>query len=588
MPIELSVVIPTYNRCTHLQHCLQSLENQTLPSRDFEVIVIVDGSTDGTLDYLANYTPGYRLKYFFQKNTGLCSARNVGNRQAQGDIILCIDDDTLATPVLLEKHLQAHREQPNTLVAGSLLLHDSVPQSPYTDYERQRRSQFRKRFSQNPKLPLLSHDISGGNLSVSKTLLEKINGFDEDLNRLSNTDGDLAYRLEKINTPIRFNSDALVYLTDIKDFQQSCCEALICGKSYVFLQRKHPETLWKHSPAIQDSTSFLRNIARNRLYFRQKEIWRLNGFIKCVSALIRLSEYLPFKTLRNACYRWVLDFYFWQGVHEQAGKDFAGFVPKKITFLCYHNVSDERIKPFRLYILPEKTFQKQMQWLYKQRYQSIFPDQLYRYLTEGASLPDKPILISFDDGYQALKTTATPLLAALQMKHVHFINSEKAGKTSDWVVRAPDIPLLSDSDIQQLDRQYTQLVDFQAHGQRHLDLSQLNEAETRAEVGGCVRSLQHLLNRPINYLAYAYGEFGPQTAAWVESLGLTAAFTVVQGQIRPGQDPYLLPRVEIFSNDLWIDFICKVHWGWSPIATSRTWLKRRLRKYGGLLKKCLT
>jgi peptidoglycan/xylan/chitin deacetylase (PgdA/CDA1 family) len=213
---------------------------------------------------------------------------------------------------------------------------------------------------------------------------------------------------------------------------------------------------------------------------------------------------------------------------------------------------------------------------------------LYQYLYQGQFLPDQPILISFDDGYQALKETATPFLSALGMVHTHFINSQKMGKTSDWVTRAPDIPLLSATEIQTLAEQYTEWIDFQAHGESHLDLSLLDQAKTRQEIGGCVQSLSKLLNKPVNYLAYAFGEYKPDTPEWIAPLGVNAAFTVLdQGQIEPGQNPYLLPRVEIFSNDNWLDFRLKVYRGRSPIASSRAWIKHRYHKYRKKLAKRL-
>ena len=92
---RLSVVIPTYNRVERLTKVLSALAKQTVARCEFEVIVVSDGSTDGTDEYLENVDLPYRLVYSRQPNTGPSAARNHGTRLATGEIVLFIDDDVL-------------------------------------------------------------------------------------------------------------------------------------------------------------------------------------------------------------------------------------------------------------------------------------------------------------------------------------------------------------------------------------------------------------------------------------------------------------------------------------------------------------
>lgn len=106
----LSVVIPTYNRLPILEKCLRALERQQYEApliMGYEVVVVDDGSTDGTVDWLQAHAAEFpHLKLYEQNHCGPSAARNLGVEQAQGDIIIFIDSDLVVT----ENFLQAHSD----------------------------------------------------------------------------------------------------------------------------------------------------------------------------------------------------------------------------------------------------------------------------------------------------------------------------------------------------------------------------------------------------------------------------------------------------------------------------------------------
>jgi GT2 family glycosyltransferase/tetratricopeptide (TPR) repeat protein len=104
--LRFSVIVPTYNRLPILMKCLAAMEAQTLASNDFEVIVIDDGSSDGTQEALKNYHPPFRFQYLRQTNSGTGAARRNGVAHASGEYLLLMNDDTICDRDLLEQHLR--------------------------------------------------------------------------------------------------------------------------------------------------------------------------------------------------------------------------------------------------------------------------------------------------------------------------------------------------------------------------------------------------------------------------------------------------------------------------------------------------
>lgn len=104
----ISVVIPTYNRKPILEKCLTALEQQTFPPGDplqgYEVVVVDDGSTDGTVDWLRNNPHFPHVHLTEQQHQGPAAARNLGVQRAQGDTIVFIDSDLVVTETFLQAH----------------------------------------------------------------------------------------------------------------------------------------------------------------------------------------------------------------------------------------------------------------------------------------------------------------------------------------------------------------------------------------------------------------------------------------------------------------------------------------------------
>lgn len=121
--MDISIIIPTYNRKNDLKRCLESIFAQNYPKNAFEVIVVDDGSSDETENLLKEFTKQYlNLRYFRQKNKGPAAARNLGVDKSVGEIIGFIDDDCAIDGEWIRLMVESHRLDDQAAVVGGLTL----------------------------------------------------------------------------------------------------------------------------------------------------------------------------------------------------------------------------------------------------------------------------------------------------------------------------------------------------------------------------------------------------------------------------------------------------------------------------------
>lgn len=117
---EVSVVLSSYNAKHRLHYALLSLDNQHYPSELYEVVVVDDGSTDGTNELITNLNLSYQLIYVrLPKQSGRSAARNRGVESATGEIIIFSDSDMIVEPDFISKHAAHHSDNHDSFVCGS-------------------------------------------------------------------------------------------------------------------------------------------------------------------------------------------------------------------------------------------------------------------------------------------------------------------------------------------------------------------------------------------------------------------------------------------------------------------------------------
>lgn len=178
---KASVVIPTYNGVHKIVNALKSLEHQTYS--DFETIVVIDGSTDATLEVL-NQTSYHltSMNIIVQENGGRSKVRNRGVRESESEIIIFMDDDMRFTPEVVEQHLRHHQSYANSILAGIPIEDPSRTKNDIQSYKRHLSLNWIEKFDKGlNKLDEKNLFLTTANMSMSKKLFLQLGGFDESL-----------------------------------------------------------------------------------------------------------------------------------------------------------------------------------------------------------------------------------------------------------------------------------------------------------------------------------------------------------------------------------------------------------------------
>ncbi len=204
---KVSIIIPTYNRLSRLKHVLAALESQTVPPTELEVVVVSDGATDGTNEFLSSLQTPLKLKSITQTNGGPASARNNAIANASGELLLFVDDDVVAAPQLVAEHLRIHEQcAEDMVVLGPMLTPQDFPLSPWVNWEQEKLLEQYNSMQEGDWAPS-ARQFYTGNSSVPRLHVLAAGCFDERFRRAE--DVELAYRLSERGLKFAFNPNAI-------------------------------------------------------------------------------------------------------------------------------------------------------------------------------------------------------------------------------------------------------------------------------------------------------------------------------------------------------------------------------------------
>jgi glycosyltransferase involved in cell wall biosynthesis len=234
----VSVVIPTRNRAPRVIRAVLSALDQT--HREIEVIVVDDGSSDGTAEFLAEYRPPHGFQAVrVVENRGRAAARNRGVERAEGDLVVFLDDDMELDRGFLHAHRHLHEMRKGVVGVGNVVNHPEISVAPIDRYMSTRGAQ-----KIRERLPLPWKYFSTNNSSVQREDLEAVGGFDENFVHYGFEDLELAWRLvRERGITLRFVAGASSFHIHPHSLEEVLAKKTLCGRSSLrYLFEKHPET----------------------------------------------------------------------------------------------------------------------------------------------------------------------------------------------------------------------------------------------------------------------------------------------------------------------------------------------------------
>jgi peptidoglycan/xylan/chitin deacetylase (PgdA/CDA1 family)/GT2 family glycosyltransferase len=545
--IRLTVVIATWNRQAIIASTLPAIFDQAIQAHEYEVVVVVDGSTDSTAAYLKSLAwPNLRI--IVQPHRGLAAARNAGIEAARGRLVLFLDDDFYCGTDLLANHLSCHENGSGKMVVFGPILpfnsggknRPSIAAELAASFSESMNSRWREA-SRTGCAPPLHAAVLVPNFSAPRAFLASLGGFDASFDRGAE-DHELGIRACQAGAIFRFCPDAVVKHRNQKKIRDLAREAEEDGRSVVRICRKHPLYRPDSPLARLSQGGWARRLARRlissaaagaalQISAEACDALRANPRIR--QAGLRFAAALSYSRLLRGAAREA-------GGRRAIARDFG----RRLPVLMYHHVGPARSSPGARYSISPERFENDLRWIRRWGFHTITPQQWLEWRNESAPLPSNPLLITFDDGYSDLAEHAFPLLERYRMSATAFIVTSQIYGHSDW--DAPNlrpVRLLSADDIRSWSRRG---VTFGSHSHTHPHLTRCSDNELECELRTSRDVLAQILGSAPCSVAYPYGDDDERVgraAARYYALG----FGTREGVNTLAVDPYALWRIEVNS-----------------------------------------
>jgi GT2 family glycosyltransferase len=221
---SLSVIIPTYNREKVLAKALEGYLAQSSPQLIYELLVVDDGSIDGTESLVQDFSrrSPFPIRYLRQSNKGPAAARNLGIQRAGSALVLFTDSDVIPKCDLVEHHIAWHQSNSQVTVAvlGYLTWAPDVGATPFMRWYGEQKL-FTFGLLRNKEVADFQAFYTC-NLSMKTDFLRTCGQFDEEFRSAAYEDTELGYRLGKHGLKLLYNSAAVGYHYQFYSFEDAC------------------------------------------------------------------------------------------------------------------------------------------------------------------------------------------------------------------------------------------------------------------------------------------------------------------------------------------------------------------------------
>src|SRR6476620_5762014 len=418
---SFSIVMPTFQRRDIVCDALRSLTALDYAG-EVEIIIVSDGSTDGTADALAKIASPFPVRVIEQANRGASGARNRGASEASGNIILFLDDDMISDPDLIEQHAKMYRDGADAVI-GRTPLHPNSAPGFLAD------STSRWIAAQKVPSPSSVWDIFTGQLSIRRTVFEQVGGFDEAFTTgpvFANEDADIGVRL-LARFDVRYNPEAISrqrYVVTPRQYMERTSK-LLAGDLH-FL-RKHPQ----YSREVLNARGLGSRLGRYLLVPLSRSAL-LSKFLAASSVwAAELALATPFRSNRILAryYSGSRTVAFWAALRAQF--QFPG--RERLLVLCYHAIRDRSDDPVLApYGVAPDRFAKQLDNLTSAGFTFVSPESVANFVEHGTPLPKQAVLLTFDDCYEELLEIAINILQPRGIPALAFAVTGMKSGANEW------------------------------------------------------------------------------------------------------------------------------------------------------------
>lgn len=234
-----------------------------------------------------------------------------------------------------------------------------------------------------------------------------------------------------------------------------------------------------------------------------------------------------------------------------------------VPVLNYHQINDQAENALTVHT---DQFEAQMKYLADNGFHTITPADMLDAWENGTPLPEKPVVLTFDDGYVDNYRNAFPILEKYHLKGTIFLISDYVGNYPNY---------LTWQQIEEM--QESGHIDFESHTLSHMQLDKTTPEETFHQLKGSKEALEYHLQKPINFIAYPCGSYDDELVRQTKEAGYRAAFTVNYGVTSPDENPFVLDRVPIFGSNSHTLLRFKLRLLYSPIFAPLASLSKELR-----------
>jgi peptidoglycan/xylan/chitin deacetylase (PgdA/CDA1 family)/glycosyltransferase involved in cell wall biosynthesis len=564
---QISVVMATWNRRKILLRSLQTVFAQDIEPERYEVIVVVDGSTDGTAEALREFRPSCTLRVLERCHRGISAARNDGIRAAQGEIILILDDDILCEPNLLRQHLDAHANAPPQVVFGPFPVSLESSKTLASDCLRQVGQDWMESFARDPRLVWPRDAAIEPNTSIHRTVLQECGAFDESI-PYQREDSEIGMRFWKRGVPYRFLPAAVAHHEVVKKtWDMMSRDAPLFGKNDLLLARKVPE--YRPFSVPSRMAEGPRSVRALRRIVATLPFSPAIPFYALLWPFEKLRRFEFFRRWGTKLLNYEMSAMSIRSAAREAGSwsDLRREFGMRLPVLMYHRIGEIPHGCVLGLSIPPNVFEHHIRWLARHGYKTIRVADWLAWIREGKSLPPKPLLLTFDDAYADTAQYGLPVLQRYGFSGVVFVVTGVIGQTNKWDEAAgnPSLRMMTAEQIRHWARQG---IEFGAHTRTHPDLTIVSSQKLEEEIAGSSADLGELLQTRITSFAYPYGFFN-EAAKQVASRVFDLSFTIEQGINTLAADPHAQRRVMVLPDDPLVKLGWRARFGFDPVERLR-------------------